>query len=106
MDHTIDLDHGSRLVLRGVDADGSAANCDLEVLDSDGTRWSATVLTLEEISRLMTSYENTGECLNGSFFACPDLLIVRDGTVAGVEQLVRSLVTTGDHRNELRPLHD
>lgn len=106
MDHTIDLDHGSCLVLRGVDADGSAANCDLEVLDSDGTRWSATVLTVEEISRIMARHEKTGECLNGSFFACPDLLIVRDGTVAGVEALVRSLVATGNHRNELRPLRD
>jgi hypothetical protein len=106
MDHAADLDGGARLILRGIGDDGAANNCDLELVAADGSRWSATVLTTDEIGRLMTSFEATGECLAGAYFACPDLLVVRDGTVAGVESLMRALWASEDYRTEMRRLTD
>jgi hypothetical protein len=74
MDPVFDLEGGARLTVRPGD-DGSMKNADLELVDSTGARWTATVLTLNEIDRLMTSYEAAGDCMSGAFFACPDLLM-------------------------------
>ncbi|MFE7508434.1 hypothetical protein [Promicromonospora sp. NPDC057488] len=101
MDREISLGGGARIVVRGMDGDGSVVNADVELIASDGTRWAATVLTLGEIARLMDAYRESGECRSGAFFRVPDLLILGTGTVDALVDVFRELVRTGEYRDEL-----
>ncbi|MDY0812636.1 hypothetical protein, partial [Kitasatospora purpeofusca] len=57
-------------------------NVDAEVTASDGTRWSATFMTLSEVARIMDRRTFTGESKGGQYFQCPDLVIVRSGGIS------------------------
>jgi hypothetical protein len=76
-------------------------NVDVEVVLDDGSRWSATFLTLAEIARLMARWKVTGECLGGAFFQCADLVIVERGGIAEAADLLRRLVDSGQIRDAL-----
>lgn len=72
------------------------SNVDIEVALADGRRLGATLFTLANIGKLMRSYEASGECDHGSYFWCKDLVVVRDLSVPSIEELVRSLLRTGE----------
>jgi hypothetical protein len=76
MDREIDVAEGFKLLVRGLEDDGSIASVDVELIDAYGARWSATVLTVPEIQRLMRLYRGTGECMQGAYFRVADLLIL------------------------------
>ncbi|TDC50152.1 hypothetical protein E1258_26650 [Micromonospora sp. KC207] len=82
------------------DAD-TVENVDVEVTLDDGSRWSATFLTLAEIRRLMERWEATGECFSGAYFQCADLVIVGQGGIAAAADLLRQLVDSGRIREVL-----
>ncbi len=79
-------------------------NVDVEVKCVDGTRWSATVLTLTEIDRVMAHYAATGECLDGRYFHCWDLLITRSGGISEIVQVVHDLLRNDQLRWVLKRL--
>ncbi|WP_148612450.1 hypothetical protein [Nocardioides rubriscoriae] len=106
MDFTSDLGLGGSLTVYGANSDGAVTNADVELTDADGKRWSATVLTLAEIDRLMGVWESSDECQGGSYLRVPDLLIVRDPERDAVVRLFVELHRTGEHRHELSPLSD
>ncbi|MFJ6617829.1 hypothetical protein ACIQOW_09700 [Kitasatospora sp. NPDC091335] len=56
---------------------------------NDGTRWSATIITLAEVETIMERWAATGEALGGAYFSCSDGLIVRD---AGISKMTQVLV--------------
>lgn len=89
------------LMLGAEDDIETVDNLDVEVVLDDQTRWSVTVLTLEAIGRLMTYYKTSGECLGGRYFQCSDLLIVRDGGVRSVIDLLSDLVRSGEYQGAL-----
>ncbi|BCB79614.1 hypothetical protein GCM10022251_41430 [Phytohabitans flavus] len=74
-------------------------NVDVEVALDDGSRWSATLLTLAEIRRLMDRWKVTGECLDGSYFQCADLVIFERGGIETATDLLGRLVSTGQIRD-------
>jgi hypothetical protein len=90
----IRLDGADVLFMLGAEDDpDSVENIDAEVVLEDGSRWSATFLTIAEIGRIMERWRVTGECLGGSYFSCPDLVIVdRGGIDVMVEVLCSALV--------------
>lgn len=106
MDISVELDSGGRLAVRGVDDDGIVTNADAELVDAQGQRWSATVMTQSEVSRLIEAWRSSGECQSGAFFREPDLIIVRDPSREAVVRMFTELLRTGDHRNEMTLLHD
>ncbi len=107
MSHSeIEVGGGARLIVRGIDEHGSVANVDLELIDSHGARWSATVLTVGEIQRLMHGYRTTGECGGGAYFRVPDLLIIDDPTLPALVSVIEELLRTGNHKFELAPLEE
>jgi hypothetical protein len=79
-------------------------NVDVEVVLAEGSRWSATFLSLAEVSRIMNRWKVTGECLGGSFFRCPDLVIINKGGAAEILEIIKELVVTGELQNTLMPL--
>lgn len=106
MNSEIDVAGGFKLLVRGLEEDGSVVNVDVELIDADGARWSATVLTLPEIQRLMLRYRDTGECLGGAYFRVADLLILDEPSLASLVAVIEDLVRTETHRLELTPIKE
>ena len=81
----------------GADDDAETVeNFDVVVRLPDGSRWSASLLTLAEIGRLMDRWRGTGECLGGAFFQSADLVILRRGGVPAATRLLQQLVDAGE----------
>lgn len=101
MDISIDLGAGAHLVIRGVDEDGTVRNADVELIDPESGRWSATVLTHQEVARLMDAWQSTGECQAGAFLRVPDLIVVRDAGTSAVVDVFTKMYRSGEHRAEM-----
>lgn len=106
MDRDLELANGVRLLVRGIGEDETVRNVDIELIEPHGPRWSATVLTLDEIARLMTTYRESGECLFGSYFRVPDLLIIDQPTLESLVEVISGLLRDGSHAFELSRLLD
>jgi hypothetical protein len=101
MEKTLFLSSGAKLHVRGADEDGTVTNADVELVDEQGERWSATVLTLDAIAGLMETWRTSGECQSGAFFRVPDLVIVRDPSLASVADVFTELHRSDEYRHEL-----
>ncbi|MEV4805324.1 hypothetical protein AB0K18_35455 [Nonomuraea sp. NPDC049421] len=80
--------------------DGNVDAGDLEVGDSiitlpTGERYSALLITLDQISRIMDRHRQSGENLSGRYFGTPDLIVVRDKGVAAMVDVIRDIVASG-----------
>lgn len=93
------------LVGGGEDPD-EVDNVDVEVRCPDGSRWSATMFTLDEVDRIMRRWENTGECAGGSYFAGVDDLIVREPGVRKMTAVLIAMHDSGELRSHLMCLED
>ncbi|MEV4476528.1 hypothetical protein [Nonomuraea sp. NPDC049504] len=51
-----------------------------------GERYSALLITLDQISRIMDRHQQSGENLSGRYFGTPDLIV----------DVIRDIVTSGD----------
>ncbi|MGW4818413.1 hypothetical protein ACWEP4_05380 [Streptomyces sp. NPDC004227] len=87
----------------GEDLD-EVCDVDMWVIFADGNRWSGTVMTLDQVRRMMESWKGSGECLDGSYFYYWDGLIVRDPGIPAMVRVIDDLVATGDYESALRPL--
>ncbi|MEV5494715.1 hypothetical protein AB0M50_04865 [Nonomuraea fuscirosea] len=81
--------------------DGNVDAAGLEVGDSiitlpTGERYSALLITLNQISRIMDRHRQSGENLSGRYFGTPDLIVVREKGVAAMVDVIRDIVTSGD----------
>lgn len=76
-------------------------NVDAELTLGNGTRWSATFMTPEEISRIMDRWSRTGEYAGGAYFQCPDLVIVPRGGISTMLAALRAIVDTGGPEGRL-----
>ena len=76
-------------------------NVDIEVILTDGSRWSATLMTLAEIARIMMRWKATGENLSGTYFQCQDLIIVEQAGVTAAIDLLNGLVDSGEFRSAM-----
>ncbi|AUI60385.1 hypothetical protein [Amycolatopsis sp. BJA-103] len=80
------------------------ANSDAEVRLPDGSRWSATFVTVAEVERLMAKWAQTGEALDGTYFWCSDGLIVRDPGIHSMTEVLVGLLAEGDLTHILKRL--
>jgi hypothetical protein len=87
------------LFMLGADDDmDSVENVDVEVIHADGSRWSATLISLAEIGRIMERWKASGEGLGGRYFQCDDLVVTRDGGLANMIEVLGALVRSGEFR--------
>ena|SRR5215207_1752170 len=91
-------------MLGAEDDPATVGNVDAVVTLNDGTRWSATFLTLDEIARILDRWTTSGEGLGGSFFACPDLVIVRCRGIPAMVDVLEGLSKSNSIRTTLSPL--
>ncbi|WP_203883776.1 hypothetical protein [Planotetraspora kaengkrachanensis] len=74
----------------------TADEADATITLADGTRRYATFMTLGVISRVMDHWRDTGECLNGRYFWCSDLIIIREPGFGSMIDAVRDMIGSGD----------
>ncbi|MEV6549820.1 hypothetical protein AB0M57_14095 [Streptomyces sp. NPDC051597] len=90
------------------------ADEDLEAVDNvdvfvdlkDGSRWSATVITLAQVEILMNRWATAGETQGGRYFWCSDGLIVRDPGISNMTQVLAGLIENGEFTRILDRLED
>lgn len=84
--HTVDRDEFTVTFKLGPDDDLETVDHVSAVLTlADGTRWSATFMTLDAIARVLAERRVTGERLAGRYFQGPDLVIVH---APGIDMMV------------------
>ena len=66
------------------------------IISYKGQRYSATVFTLENIKSIIDRYEVSGECANGLYFYCPDLIIVKNLKRATILDTISSIISEGE----------
>ena len=86
----------------GEDAPDEVENADGWIQLPGEGRWSVTFLTYLELGRILDRWQATGECLNGSYFTCPDLVLTRRPGVREMFAAVREMVANGDHEMSLK----
>ncbi len=69
---------------------------DVTIILPNGTRYHATFMTLDTIAAVMRRGENTGENLNGDYFWCSDLVVIRRPGIPAIIEAVRHLIATDD----------
>jgi hypothetical protein len=84
----------------------TAEECDAEVTLPNGTRWSATFMTLRQIAHTMDRWRQTEECLGGHYFQCSDLVIIREGGVASMVKAIEGILDEGGPEGMLKSLDD
>ncbi|MFF7159461.1 hypothetical protein [Streptomyces sp. NPDC008139] len=89
----------------GEDLD-AVCNVDVEVRLTDGSGWSATLFTVDEVQRLMERWAQTGEEAGGSYFWCSDGLIVREAGVVSMAEAISGALDEGDFEKILQRLDD
>ncbi|MFB9323939.1 hypothetical protein [Cryptosporangium minutisporangium] len=78
------------------DTPDAVANADVFVDLPDGSSWSLTMFTIDEVCRLLTVWRETGEAANGSYFWASDQVIVPKPGVKAMVAAIRELVSSGD----------
>ncbi|WP_433412897.1 hypothetical protein ACQP1V_27075 [Microtetraspora malaysiensis] len=53
-------------------------------------------MTLEAIAGIMDRWQGTGECLNGRYFWCSDLVIIRKPGFVSMADAVRDMIAIGE----------
>lgn len=93
----VQLNGAEALFMLGAEDDPrTVENADVEVVLSDGSRWSATFLSVAEIGRILDRWQLTGEYLYGAYLRVPDLIVVRQGGLEQMAAVLNSILATGD----------
>ncbi|MEQ4718142.1 hypothetical protein [Nonomuraea sp. B19D2] len=67
----------------------------------NGVRYSACMMTKEEVTRIMEREEMSGESLSGSYLCQPDLVIIKNKGASAMVDVVRDIVKSGDIAKQL-----
>ncbi|WP_269856029.1 hypothetical protein [Streptomyces sp. RPT161] len=84
----------------------SVDNVDVFVNLKDGSRLSATIITLNQVEVIMARWAEIGEALGGRYFWCSDGLIVRDAGISNMTRVLIGLAENGKLTQVLRRLDD
>jgi hypothetical protein len=88
-------------LLGAEDDPDTVEDIDVTVTLTDGSRWSASLMSLSQIARIMARWRVSGECLGGSYFQCQDLVIVEHAGIPAMTRLLNGLIATDDLRYTL-----
>jgi hypothetical protein len=77
------------------DEESTVEFADAEIVLSDGSRWSVTFATLDEIRNIMERWAQSGEYKSGAYFRVPDLVISSTPGLANMLVAVEDLIDQG-----------
>ena len=104
--HVVETPQFKALFMLGADDRvETVENVDAEVTLPDGSRWSATLMTLLEIERIMMHWAESGENRSGAYFQCSDLVIVRTAGIPGMIQALEAVIENGGPQGILGDLN-
>lgn len=92
--------------------DRNDCNLDVEIRFNDERRCSGTIFTLKNIERILKEFEEErenygdGECLNGKYFHCPDMIIVRKYYKEDVRSIIEDIISSGRVKTALKLLEE
>lgn len=92
MEYSLSIVNGKREINETND------NIDVEIHLKDGSLYSATLFSMENITEIMESYKNTGECLNGAFFWASDMIIIQNFKLETINNIIKELVESGEYK--------
>ena len=72
------------------------ANSDVVVTFADGSRWTATFVSYDNVSAMRLKNQETGECLAGRYFWAADMVLVDEVTRNRIEAVVQDLISAGE----------
>jgi hypothetical protein len=78
------------------EAEESVANVDVFVDLPDGGTWALTILSVDEVRRLLAVWAGSGEAAGGGYFWVADQVIVPEPGVPAMTRAIRELVRSGD----------
>lgn len=81
-------------------------NVDVELIERDGTRWSATFFTLGSLEALLLKGAITGEGAGGTYVWASDMIVVRALSITVIEATVRDLRSCGEFTSAFHLLDD
>ena len=94
--YRVDNQQFSAIFMLGAEDDKETVeNVDAELVLPEGTRWGATFMTLRAIEQVMHRWKETGECSNGAYFQCPDLVIIPEGGVVAMLASFKGIIDSG-----------
>ncbi|MET9592016.1 hypothetical protein ABZY45_13785 [Streptomyces sp. NPDC006516] len=93
-------------MLGAEDSKETVENVDAELSLPDGTRWSATFMTLGAIEQVMNRWKDTGECASGAYFQCSDLVIIPEGGLVAMLDSFKGIIDSGGPEGVLQPLSE
>lgn len=64
---------------------------------NDGSKWTATFFTYQNIETLRKKNQLSGECLNGTYFCAADMILVSEMSEETIKAILQELLS----RNEL-----
>lgn len=103
--YEVETDRFRAVFILGAEDDADfVENIDVEVLLSNGTRWSATFMTVREIERIMDRWRSSGENSRGTYFHVSDLVVVRNAGIPAMVQVLESALANDDPYSILTPL--
>jgi hypothetical protein len=82
-------------MLGGEDEEATVEFADAEIVLADGSRWSVTFATLNEIRNIMQRWAQSGEYKSGAYFRIPDLVISSKPGLANMLLAVEDLIEQG-----------
>ncbi|MBT0772816.1 hypothetical protein KIH74_27995 [Kineosporia sp. J2-2] len=105
--HRVPGEGFSAVFMLGADDDPATVdNIDAELVLPTGARWSATFMTPTAIRRVLDSWAETGENSGGSWFQCPDLVIVPEGGLDAMTDAFRGILRAGGPEGVLGSLEE
>ncbi|WP_040839847.1 hypothetical protein [Nocardia brevicatena] len=79
-------------LLGAEDNPDTVENVDAILTLDDGSRRSVTVITPDQIETIMKRWQKSGEYLNGAYFTCRDLVIVRQPGIPAITKVLNYMV--------------
>ncbi len=67
-------------------------NVDVEIRFKNGSLYTATFFTTQNIESIFRKNRETGECQSGLYFYCKDMIIVEKLTIENIVSTVKSLL--------------
>lgn len=71
-------------------------NVDVEVAFLDGSRYTATFFTIENIRSLFAKNKNTGECAGGTYLWATEMILVEKLDIETMRATVHGLIRDGE----------
>lgn len=71
-------------------------NVDVEVTFSDGSRYTATFFTIENIRSLFAKNKKTGECAGGTYLWAAEMILVEKLDIETMKATVQGLIRDGE----------